>query len=326
MKANSENEIELSVIVPVYNVKNTLCKAVDSIIDQNFDKLEIILIDDGSTDGSQNICDDYEKKYGFISVIHKVNGGLSSARNAGIGQAEGKYITFIDSDDYYINLFFGIAIEELVKSKGDIFVFGLRKGTIKKNKDFILEDYAYFSDEDAIKKLFCEESVDFYAWNKIYKRSLFQDIRYPEGHLYEDIIPTYTLFKKADKIIFSNILGIFYYSNSDSIVNQEFNIAQYDNVLQRVKLYNYIKKDYPSLESLGLGKLTDGFLSTGFKVSGTNSKNRNVHLKALRSDIRSYFWAIFSCRNLSISKKIGLLMLLTNSRLYKKIYSWVLGK
>ena len=326
MKKNSESNVYLSVIVPVYNVKDTLFRAVKSIINQKFDKLEIILVDDGSTDGSQCICDDLAEKYKFINVIHKKNGGLSSARNAGILQARGEYITFIDSDDFYTAPFFEEAIKNLSNNSADIFVFGLQKGSLEKSKELVFINEICSIKEKSIEKLFLQKSVDFYAWNKIYKLSLFSEIRYPEGHLYEDIIPTYLLFKKAEKIIFSDKIGIFYYSNPDSIVNQKFNISQYDNIEQRIKLLKYIKIDYPGLEPLARDKLVDGFLSTGFKISSSVDHNKREFLKKLRADISNHFLGIFCCSKVSISKKIGLAVLCSNSRLYKKMYSIVLGK
>ncbi|MDT2769694.1 glycosyltransferase family 2 protein [Enterococcus pseudoavium] len=326
MKVNSENKIDLSVIVPVYNVKETLCRAVESIVNQNLEKIEIILVDDGSTDGSQYICDDLEKKHKFVNVIHKENGGLSSARNVGIIQAQGEYITFIDSDDYYTESFFEEAIKKLNNDNGDIFVFGLRKGSQEKSKELVFTNEICSIKEEAIKKLFLEKAVDFYAWNKIYRHSLFKEIRYPEGHLYEDVIPTYLLFKKAKKIIISDKIGIFYYSNPNSIVNQQFSISQYDNVLQRIKLLEYIKSDYPELKYLAVDKLVDGFLSTGFKISCADNQNKKEFLKKLRTDISSHFFGVFGCSKVSISKKIGLIILFVNSKLYKKIYSLVLGK
>lgn len=326
MKVNLENRIDLSIIVPVFNVKDTLLRAVESIINQKIDKFEIILVDDGSTDGSQYICDDLAEKYHYTKVIHKKNGGLSSARNAGIVQARGEYITFIDSDDFYTESFFEEAIEKLNSNSADIFVFGLQKGSLEKNKELVFENKICSIKQEAIEKLFLQKAVDFYAWNKIYKLSLFSGIRYPEGHLYEDIIPTYLLFKKAEKIIFSDKIGIFYYSNPDSIVNQKFSISQYDNVLQRIKLLEYIKRDYPKLKSLATDKLVDGFLSTGFKISSAEENNKKDFLEKLRADISNYFFGILSCSKVSISKKIGLVVLCFNSKLYKRMYSIVLGK
>lgn len=326
MKTNSENRIDLTVVVPVYNVKDTLYRAVESIINQNVKKIEIILVDDGSTDGSQYICDDLAEKYNFINVIHKSNGGLSSARNAGIMIAQGRYITFIDSDDYYLDIFFEEALTKMCNNSADIYVFGLRKGSVEKNIELVFINEICSIKEEAIKKLFLEKAVDFYAWNKIYKRTLFSDIKYPEGHLYEDVIPTYLLFKKAEKIIFSDKIGIFYYSNPNSIVNQEFSISQYDNVLQRIKLLEYIKTDYPTLKPLATDKLVDGFLSTGFKISGVSNQNRSKFFKKIRADISKYFFGILGCSKVSITKKFGLIMLFANSKLYKKMYSIALGK
>lgn len=284
------------------------------------------MVDDGSTDGSQYICDDLAEKYNFINVIHKTNGGLSSARNAGIMIAQGRYITFIDSDDYYIDNFFEEALTKLRDNRADIFVFGLRKGSLEKSKELVFINGVCTTKEEAIEKLFLEKAVDFYAWNKIYKRVLFSEIRYPEGHLYEDVIPTYLLFKKAEKVIFSDKIGIFYYSNPDSIVNQEFSISQYDNVLQRIKLLEYIKTDYPKLEPLSMDKLVDGFLSTGFKISGANNQNRSEFLKKIRADISKYFFGIFGCSKVSFTKKVGLVILFVNSKFYQKMYSVALGK
>ena len=209
----------ISVIVPVYKVEEYLNRCVDSIINQTYKNLEIILVDDGSPDNCGKICDDYAKHDKRIKVIHKKNGGLSDARNAGLDIAKGKYIGFVDSDDYISENMYEILHKELVKNRADISICDYYTFD-KKYPIFKLNDYE-------IKEYYNLNALDYVnitglipgdtTWNKLYKRKLFKSIRFPLNRVYEDVGTTYKIYNIAKKIITVDIKLYAYFYRKNSI-------------------------------------------------------------------------------------------------------------
>ncbi len=214
----------LSIIIPVYKVEKYLPRCVDSVLNQSYSNLEIILVDDGSPDGCPEICDDYCGKDARIRVLHKENGGLSDARNRGIEIARGKYIGFVDSDDYihqdmYMNLWMNIKREE-----ADIAVCGICKVYGEKPAgDISFEnEAAVYTGRGAVKNIFDAKLYlsSVVAWNKLYKRELFHAVRYPEGKIHEDEFTTYKLFWESAKVVYISGKYYYYYQRDDSIMGQ----------------------------------------------------------------------------------------------------------
>lgn len=317
----------LSVIMPVYNVEDTVTKAIESVLNQTMKDLELILVNDGSTDKSGEICDRYTAENTRVQVIHKKNGGLSSARNAGLDKASGKYVTFIDSDDYLEPHIYEQFNAHYKKETMDLFFFNICR--IRNNKEVILqsENIQLRGSKEIIEALFDYKGVDFYAWNKIYRKELFSDIRYPEGRLYEDIIPSYEVAKKSSNAIVTDQVGYYYIDNVTSIVNSQFNPKQYDNVLQREILLKKIETEFPELIPKALEKLLDGYLSTGFKIaSSVKSKDTVQYISKIRADIRSNQKFLFTNKQINKAKLIALLLLKFNMPLYAFMYKKVLKK
>lgn len=313
--------------MPVYNVEDTVGKAIESVLNQTMKDLELLLINDGSTDESGKICDDYAKKDDRVRVIHKKNGGLSSARNSGLDKAFGEYIAFIDSDDYLESHIYEQFNQKKDKFKIDLFVFNICR--IRNEKKIVMssEKKMLKNSEDIIEALFSHTGVDFYAWNKIYRKELFKDIRYPEGKLYEDIVPSYEFAKKSSNAVLTDQIGYYYVDNSNSIVNDQFNPRQYDNILQREMLLERIEVDYPRLAPKAIDKLLDGYLSTGFKIASSN-KNKNVkeYTYKIREDIQRNQKKIFANKQQNKAKLLALLLLKSNMPLYAFLYKKVLKK
>lgn len=217
----------ISVIVPVYNVENYLGNCVDSILNQTYKNLEIILIDDGSTDTSGKICDNYSHKNSNITVIHKKNGGLSDARNSGIDIANGKYISFIDSDDSIDECYFETLYGLIKNYDCDMsLVFFKRVYEDGTDKDCNNEYYyeKCFSNVELFRKYYESETGPnvIIACNKLYKKSLFDNIRFPFGKLNEDEGTIYKVIFATDKIAVSNKKLYFYLQRNNSIMNSKF--------------------------------------------------------------------------------------------------------
>lgn len=196
--------MKLSIIIPVYQVENTIKKCVDSILCQNYKDMEIILVDDGSIDKSVEICDTYAAIDYRVRVIHKPNGGLSDARNAGLGIATGDYITFVDSDDYVNEGTFNKLMNITFKHpEYDIIEYSVIFRGGKTEKKMIFPEKVFDNSTDYWNK--GEAYEHSYAWNKIYKRDLFDDVRYPKGKVFEDIWTLPLLTSKARYIAMTSI-------------------------------------------------------------------------------------------------------------------------
>lgn len=245
----------VSIVVPIYKVEKYLERCINSICKQTYRNLEIILVNDGSPDNCPKMCDAFAKQDNRITVIHKENGGLSSARNAGIEKAAGEYISFVDSDDWIHEKFIETLLMLCEENDCEIsqcdFLF-VNNDSI----DLPLSHNAelrIFSNEEAVEKCCAGPEAIKYnvAWNKIYLKKLFEDIRYPEGKIHEDEFVTYKLMWKARRIAVTNLYLYNYLQRADSIIGSGFSIRRLDRlqayrererILQEIKLEKaYIK-------------------------------------------------------------------------------------
>lgn len=232
----------ISVIIPVYAVEKYLKRAVDSVLRQTYRNLEIILVDDGSPDACPAICDDYEAKEARVRVIHKENGGLSDARNAGLDIAGGDYIAFLDSDDYYAPFFIEVLYEQLTAQNAQV---ALCRYEVTEELDATQgPDFAgYLAEYKAGKidcpaydrkqmlgnqydALCCDATYFIVAWNKLYKASLWKGVRFPKGKIHEDEATTYRIFDKIEKGVYVNMPMYAYFSMEGSITRAKFNLRR----------------------------------------------------------------------------------------------------
>lgn len=232
----------ISIIVPVYNVEKYLEECVDSIINQTYKNLEIILVDDGSTDNSGKICDEYKEKDNRIVVIHKKNGGLSSARNEGMKYAKGAYLQFVDSDDYMDNDMVEMLYNMIITESADISMcshYILKNGNIY--SDATNGKYV-FSNEEALEELLLDRTIRFYAWNKLFRKELFEDVCYPEGRLFEDILAMPEVFAKAKKIAFEDVPKYYYRQREGSILHKQTIKLGIDYIEAVLDMEEYLRK------------------------------------------------------------------------------------
>jgi len=245
---NHKNEL-ISVIVPVYNVEQYLEKCVDSIINQTYKNIEIILVDDGSKDNSGKMCDELQQKDDRIKVIHKENGGLSDARNAGLKIANGQYIGFVDSDDYIEPDMFETLYNLNKKYNSDISIvsfYEIYKGKVigVRNSKKIEE----LNKIDAMKELLIDTRIQSYAWNKLFRRELFDGIEFPTNKNFEDIATTLLVFEKANKVVLFEEPKYNYVRRDDSIVGKK-NYKTYKDYLDVISSkYQYLDGKYEKLD------------------------------------------------------------------------------
>ena len=195
--------MKLSIIIPVYRVEATLNRCVESVLNQNLDDFEVILVDDGSPDDCPRICDEWAEKDQRIRVIHQANKGLSGARNSGIDMAQGDYITFVDSDDYIAKNTYAPLMQTLESDvEIDIIEYPIREFDFNPPTVYTsMDDYWYLG----------QAYLHTYACNKIYRSPLFDDIRFPQGMVFEDANTLPIILKKARKVVTTN-QGFYYYT------------------------------------------------------------------------------------------------------------------
>lgn len=233
----------ISIIIPVYNVERYIEKCVDSLIAQTYKNIEIILINDGSTDASGVICDNLAKIDDRIVVMHQENAGVSAARNNALDIMNGEYVTFVDSDDYVDPQFIECLYTALESSNADISTCGHYRvefdGTLKKiyHLSDNPEDIICLSGKDSIMNMFYERICSASSGSKLYKRELFDNLRYPGYVMGEDTFIVYHTFKKSTVIAHTNKPLYYYVQHSASVTNSKCN---YFKFYDYVRLYDHI--------------------------------------------------------------------------------------
>ncbi len=189
-----KSEDLVSVVVPAYNIENYIKKCLDSLVNQTYKNLEILVIDDGSTDGTGRICDEVARKDERVKVFHRTNEGLSEARNFGISKARGEYVALVDGDDYVDEDFVKDMWEAIEEAGADIAICGYN--TKMPRRETILG-------REAVKRLLIQqENMEIVAWNKLYRRRVIGDIKYPKGEKYEDTLTTYKILAWAEEVVY----------------------------------------------------------------------------------------------------------------------------
>ena len=260
-----ENEKPLiSVIIPVYNVEQFVERCINSVRDQDYKNLEILLIDDGSTDNSGILCDEFVRQDKRIFVIHKANGGISDARNCGIVHAKGQYITFIDSDDEvdldYVSYLYSL----IIKFKCKMSLCSHRILYEKSGKVINLGNYTekVLSAKNCIEKMCYHDLVDTSAWGKLYEASLFREVAYPIGKKFEDIGTTYKLFIKSGKIACGFNSKYTYHIRENSITTDDFSPSKLDLLEMTDCMAHDVVHRYPELSQAVLRRQVYARFST----------------------------------------------------------------
>lgn len=282
---------KISVIVPVYNVENYLVRCIDSILKQTFERFELILVNDGSTDDSLNICKRYLNLDKRIKLVSQANKGLSAARNTGLRYASGDYICFVDSDDFVEKNYLLLLLKNIEKYNSDISMCEYYL-TNDNGKKYSVEE---FNESKSISTLSGKETFSYFykdnyvanvvAWNKIYKKYLFDNIKYNEGYYFEDELIALPLFYKAKKVSFVRIPLYNYVQRKDSIVHTPLNLKKIqDKTVMYKKRIEFFKKNKDSIiYKAAVQQYKDWIII--IKKSGVDG----VDGSKLQSEYRKYF-------------------------------------
>lgn len=320
---------EISVIVPVYNAENTIRVCVDSILNQSYQDFELVLVDDGSQDGSLQICNDYMKKDHRIRVCQIEHGGVSAARNYGIDQARGTYLSFVDADDYlgreYLMLLadmihnypVGIAV-----IKESIVVAG--KEPVTHGTD-VRKSVELLDKEQALREvLIGQDKFGVAVWGKIYHRKLWDQIRFPVGVIYEDLIAIPRVFAQNEQVAYHPAVQYYYVMNSGSITHHSISEKDWDIIRNVKQLTDYIDEEFPQLHDAAVARMVKDHICYLYRL--VDSKDYRHICTELKKDYQAYWREALKNRYVPLRHKMQMLLLLINPALYKaarKIANWL---
>ncbi len=317
----------ITVIVPVYNTEKYLNKCIDSIIVQTYENLEIILVDDGSTDNSGKICDEYAKKDSRIKVIHKENEGVSVARNTALDAAEGKYIGFVDSDDYIEKTMYEVLYENIVKSQADISVCGFWfvLGNKKKKQHNELTEGEYSSSE-AMAQMIDGRLFAGHLCNKLFKAEYAKRSGFEQNiYVYEDMLYVWKYLRKCNKLFFTTQPLYYYIMREGSACHNKFDYRQKSALLALDKMVKDAEFDYAEIIPL-LNRAKVLFIITGAKREISKRKVLEI-IKTDLNDFRQEIKEVMKKGNIApFQKRTSLLFaksLCVSSFVFKLVYTAV---
>lgn len=319
----------ISVIVPVFNVEKYVAICINSILSQTYNNLEIIIVNDGSTDNSGKVCEQISLNDKRIKLFNKENGGLSSARNYGVTKALGKYFVFVDSDDWIKETM----IEDLYNAlkKHNVKIACCGRVNYKNENDFEkigISEGCLLSSEQAIRMAAFNKDVGIAAWGKIYAREVFETIRFPEGEIHEDVAIMYKLFHESQNIYVLGEYEYYYRYNNDGISKSNYS-EKFKPVLRHdIENEIFIRENYTNLESFIQSVTANSCICMMMKIAKTPNgcltyvKDFNEYKKEFKKRMKYYFkfrkirlkefiWLIvlfsINSKNINIYRKIGLI-------------------
>lgn len=306
-------EAKVSVIVPVYNVEKYLNKCIETLINQTYKNLEIILVNDGSTDNSYALCEEYARRDMRIKVINKENGGLSDARNAGLKIATGKYISFIDSDDYVeldmiYNLYQGIIkFDADICCCGKVLEYEKNNILVNNTNEFCVES------EEALRKMLIGDNIDNSACDKLFKIALFENIEFPVNRYFEDIATVYKVFLKSKKVAHINNIGYHYAIRKNSISTEKFSKKQFDALTFTKEMVKNIVKIYPKLEEEANAFLFLEYITTMRKIKRSENYQefKRTYIE-IKKEFNKQIVTILKNKYIPLYKKIMALLVFFN--------------
>lgn len=255
----------ISIIVPVYKVEEFLDQCIKTIVEQTYRNLEIILVDDGSPDRCPEMCDAWAKRDSRIRVIHKENGGLSDARNAGLEIAKGDYIGFVDSDDVISFRMYGRLVQAAEDTGADIIECNYLRfeKEIPAEKSLQSENIRCYDTEEALEQLICESTFQHISWNKLYRKEILQTLRFEKGKLHEDVFLTYQAFGMCRKAAKIDEVLYYYRQRSQSIMGASFSLKNLDSLEARSRLLSCMEENHPTLAGIAQKQLMGSCLYFG---------------------------------------------------------------
>ena len=311
----------ISIIVPIYKVEKYLNKCIESILNQTYSNLEIILIDDGSPDKSRDICDFYKNKDSRVKVIHKKNEGVSKARNIGLDISKGKYIMFVDSDDYIDKSMVKDLYKLITEQSADVAIGGVIDIDENNNQINMSKKKATFTINqlEAIKELLDEKYFNSVCWGKLYKSNLWENKRFSkDSKIAEDLEILYEVFERVQKVVVNTEKCYYYYTiRQNSVTHQEYN----EEWKKAIEICRNIKekteKKYPKMLESAIKKyLNINIQCIQLIVKHSTDKSE---MEKLKKNVQPYFWKYLKNKKVMKKMKIKLIIIFVCPQILKFI-------
>ena len=312
--------MDISVVIPVYNVEKYLKKCVDSILHQTISNYEVILVDDGSPDSCPAICDAYAAEYPNVVALHKTNGGLSDARNYGVRHASANYVVFVDSDDYVDPEYLESLWKLYMKYNADVMMQGV---IIENEKGDILNTRKSFTEkvltpEKAIEMMCYGQEIDVYAVAKLYPKKYLLTVPFPLGRLHEDIFTTYKLIDQGCRIAVGDGCHYHYCIRAGSILTSSFNMRHMDSIQGSNEIVEFIRDKYPQIINAAYVRLAQE--SNALLHRAVASGQYHMVRKNVMKNLEDKWHVILNQSALSSKIKLQLLLCRFSASLYKQLY------
>ncbi len=308
----------VTIIIPVYNVEDYLEKCVESVLNQTYKNIEIILVDDGATDSSGMVCEELKNRDNRIKVIHKANGGLADARNAAIDVMTGEYVTCIDSDDWVSEDYISYLLNLLLDNDCDISMVQLKK--IYKDTDEldqIEEKVEIIGRVEAIECYLYQKKFTASAHCKMYKSSVLQGIRYPKGMYYEDMAVICQLLDMSDKVTVSNQQKYYYFQRETSIMGESFNESKMHRIKIAEEIYVFIAEKYPDLTDAAKFRIFLAAVQTYREIPYRDEYAD--YIDVAWTNIKKYRGSVIRNKKAKVSSRF----IAISSVLGKRIFNWL---
>lgn len=319
------NEL-ISVIIPVYNVEKYINKCLDSVENQTYSNIEIILIDDGSQDNSGTICNEYAKRDSRIRVIHKKNEGVAVARNHGLKESKGSFITFVDSDDIVEDDYIEYLYNLLTKNNVDIaccnfeYIYEQEENHKGIEHKEIKEKTIVYDNKEALKNLLYQKEIDTSPWGKIYRREIFKDIIFPIGKIYEDFGTIYKTIINARRVAYGNQKKYLYLQRNTSTIGRDFCEKDFDMLELSIEMKKYILDKYPELENA----INSRIINMDFYFIRRIDKNKyKSEYKKIKNDIIQKRKKVLKDKNIKLKTRIAIYISYINIDITKYIYIFI---
>lgn len=310
-------ENKISIIVPVYNVEQYLNRCIKSILNQTFKDFELILVNDGSTDASGDICNYYATQDERVKVIHQNNGGLSSARNAGLNMAVGEYIGFVDSDDYINRRMYEILYNNIINFTAELAIcdfIPVQENDCNKLPTSICNKVSEYNNISSLEQLYEDNGARFIvSWNKLYKKDLFDNLRFIEGKIHEDEFIIHKLLYRCNKIVFTKAALYYYVQRETSIMNTRKGVKRLDAIYALEDRMNFLS-NIP--EKHLFQQTIDKYIRV--LLIEYNLSSENQVYKLLSKSVRNHLRWILQNRK-SNKEKIAFIVFALSPKIYSRL-------
>ena len=303
-----ENNNLVSIIVPIYNVEQYLARCIESLLRQTYENIEIILVNDGSTDRSLEICEEFKQKDSRVQVIHKANGGLSSARNVGIETAKGDFLTFIDSDDFINERYVEILMQNASQDGLSIIqlqTFFEDETDVGRRVDPNLVSFQKY-DRRKMLELFLTDNVYVSACGKMFPSKAFAEIRFPEGRIYEDFATLYKVYNLCDTFFVSDIALYYYFMRRNSITKKTFTNKNLDILIVYKEIEQFIREnDLGYLDNRFMDRKIRNYVTVFYKMKSAGAEDAyKPAFEEVRRYLKSLKWRPVLAKGVALKTRL----------------------